>query len=95
MSDLANADTLKDRSPFAADVIKSVREAVGPDMPIALRVRQWRQQDFDVRLAHTPEEMAAWLAPLVEAGAPTISVGSVSAYPATSWPPSAAKARPA
>lgn len=61
--------TLKDRSRFAADVIKSVREAIGPDLPIILRVSQWKQQDFDVRLANTPDEMAAWLAPLVEAGA--------------------------
>lgn len=68
-SDRYGGATLADRSRFAADVIKHVREAVGPELPIILRVSQWKQQDFDVRLADTPDEMAAWLAPLVEAGA--------------------------
>ena len=33
-----------------------------------LRVSQWKQQDYAVRLAPTPDEMADWLCPLVEAG---------------------------
>jgi 2,4-dienoyl-CoA reductase-like NADH-dependent reductase (Old Yellow Enzyme family) len=61
--------TLAERSGFAAEVLKAVREAVGPDFPIILRVSQWKQQDFLARLAETPDAMAAWLVPLVEAGA--------------------------
>lgn len=60
--------TLKQRSHFAAEVIRSIRAAVGPELPIALRVSQWKQQDFAIRLAHTPQEMTDWLLPLVEAG---------------------------
>jgi 2,4-dienoyl-CoA reductase-like NADH-dependent reductase (Old Yellow Enzyme family) len=60
--------TLKQRSRYAAEVIAAIREAVGPDYPIILRVSQWKQQDFSVRLAQTPDAMADWLAPLVEAG---------------------------
>jgi 2,4-dienoyl-CoA reductase-like NADH-dependent reductase (Old Yellow Enzyme family) len=60
--------TLKQRSRYAAEVIAAIRAAVGPDFPIILRVSQWKQQDFSVRLAETPEAMADWLAPLVEAG---------------------------
>jgi 2,4-dienoyl-CoA reductase-like NADH-dependent reductase (Old Yellow Enzyme family) len=33
-----------------------------------MRVSQWKQQDYAARLAKTPDEMTAWLAPLVEAG---------------------------
>ncbi len=33
-----------------------------------LRVNQWKQQDYKVRLATSPQEMTEWLAPLVEAG---------------------------
>jgi 2,4-dienoyl-CoA reductase-like NADH-dependent reductase (Old Yellow Enzyme family) len=33
-----------------------------------MRVSQWKQQDYAARLARTPDEMTAWLAPLVEAG---------------------------
>ena len=61
--------TLKERSRFAAEVVKSVRTAVGPDLPIILRLSQWKQQDYATRLAATPDEMTDWLVPLVEAGA--------------------------
>jgi 2,4-dienoyl-CoA reductase-like NADH-dependent reductase (Old Yellow Enzyme family) len=60
--------TLRERSRFAMDVVKTVRAAVGPDFPVFLRLRQWKQQDYAVRLADTPQAMADWLAPLVEAG---------------------------
>jgi len=61
--------TLPERARFAAEVVKSVRAAVGPDFPIILRLSQWKQQDYAARLAETPGAMADWLAPLVEAGA--------------------------
>ena len=49
-------------------MVQRVREAVGPDYPIILRVSQWKQQDLTARLAETPDAMADWLVPLVEAG---------------------------
>jgi 2,4-dienoyl-CoA reductase-like NADH-dependent reductase (Old Yellow Enzyme family) len=60
--------TLKERSRFAGEVVAAVRAAVGPDFPIILRVSQWKQQNYTVRLAETPEAMADWLQPLVDAG---------------------------
>ncbi|OCX67160.1 12-oxophytodienoate reductase [Thioclava sp. SK-1] len=60
--------TIAERSRFAVAVVKAVREAVGPDFPIILRVSQWKQQDYSVRLAHSPAEMEDWLQPLVDAG---------------------------
>ena len=60
--------TLPERARFAAEIVRAIRAAVGEDFPIALRVSQWKQQDYKVRLAPTPDEMAAWLVPLVEAG---------------------------
>ncbi|MCG7348796.1 NADH:flavin oxidoreductase [Sphingomonas sp. ACRSK] len=61
--------TIRERSRFAGEVVKAVREAVGPDYPIILRLSQWKQQDYAARLAETPELMADWLQPLVDAGA--------------------------
>lgn len=61
--------TLAERSRFAVEVVKAVRAAVGPDFPVILRLSQWKQQDYSARLATTPDEMAAWLQPLVDAGA--------------------------
>lgn len=61
--------TLAERSRFAVEVVKAVRAAVGSDFPVILRLSQWKQQDYSARLATTPDEMAAWLQPLVDAGA--------------------------
>ncbi|MEQ7769377.1 NADH:flavin oxidoreductase [Xanthomonas hortorum] len=60
--------SIAERARFAAEAVRAVRAAVGPDFPLSLRVSQWKQQDYAARNAHTPDEMTAWLAPLVEAG---------------------------
>jgi 2,4-dienoyl-CoA reductase-like NADH-dependent reductase (Old Yellow Enzyme family) len=60
--------TVKERTRFAAEVVGAIRAAVGPDFPVILRVSQWKQQDYSIRLATTPEAMTDWLLPLVEAG---------------------------
>ncbi|OJT17579.1 12-oxophytodienoate reductase [Archangium sp. Cb G35] len=67
-TDAFGGATLAERSRFAAEVVKSIRAAVGKDMAIILRLSQWKQQDFTVKLAQTPKEMESWLTPLVEAG---------------------------
>ncbi|WP_298912933.1 NADH:flavin oxidoreductase [uncultured Algimonas sp.] len=59
---------LADRATFAGDVIRECRKAVGPDMPIIIRISQWKQQDFSARLAETPEEMERWLSVFADAG---------------------------
>lgn len=60
--------TLKERSQFAVEIVKAIRFAVGPDFPIILRLSQWKGQDYTARMVVTPDEMAEWLVPLVEAG---------------------------
>ncbi len=61
--------SLVQRSRFAAEMLKAVRRAVGPDYPVIIRLSQWKQQDYAARLANTPDEMQAWLRPLADAGA--------------------------
>ena len=60
--------TLVKRARFAAELIRAVRNLVGPDFPISLRVSQWKLQDHSAKLAATPQEMEAWLVPLADAG---------------------------
>lgn len=60
--------TIAERSRFAVAVVRAVRQAVGEDFVIILRLSQWKQQDFSARLAESPAEMEAWLGPLAEAG---------------------------
>jgi 2,4-dienoyl-CoA reductase-like NADH-dependent reductase (Old Yellow Enzyme family) len=61
-------ETLRQRARYAAEVIAAMRSSVRADFPIFLRVSQWKQQDYRVRLAQSPVAMADWLVPLVEAG---------------------------
>jgi 2,4-dienoyl-CoA reductase-like NADH-dependent reductase (Old Yellow Enzyme family) len=61
--------SLVERSQFAAAILKAVRTVVGPDYPIIIRLSQWKQQDYEVRMARSPAEMQAWLGTLADAGA--------------------------
>jgi 2,4-dienoyl-CoA reductase-like NADH-dependent reductase (Old Yellow Enzyme family) len=60
--------TLRERARFGAAIVAAIRAAVGPDFVIIQRLSQWKQQDFAVKLAATPEELTDWLAPLADAG---------------------------
>ena len=45
-----------------------IRQLCGDEFPIILRISQWKLQDFDAKLARTPEELQRFLEPLVAAG---------------------------
>lgn len=61
--------TLGQRTRFAVHVLRAVRAEVGDDFPIIMRLSQFKPVDYGARMAVTPKEMEAWLAPLAEAGA--------------------------
>ena len=67
--DAYGSKELTGRARFAADILKAVRKAVGPDYPIIIRISQWKQQDYAVKLAHDPKALENWLGALVDAGA--------------------------
>ncbi|MGW0912180.1 NADH:flavin oxidoreductase [Streptomyces sp. NPDC002784] len=56
------------RTRFAAEIVAAVRAAVSPGFPVIFRYSQWKQDAYDARLAETPEELEAILAPLAAAG---------------------------
>jgi 2,4-dienoyl-CoA reductase-like NADH-dependent reductase (Old Yellow Enzyme family) len=60
---------LVDRARFAAEILKAVRGAVGPDFPIIIRLSQWKRHDYEAKLAATPKVMEDWLGLLMDAGA--------------------------
>lgn len=60
--------TIADRARFGVEVVKAVREGIGEDTALILRLSQWKQQDYTARIAQTPDEMTEWLSPLSEAG---------------------------
>ena len=56
------------RTRFGADIVAAVRKAVSPDFPVIFRFSQWKSGSYHARLAATPAELDALLAPLAEAG---------------------------
>lgn len=60
--------SLENRTRFAAEIVAAVRAAVGDDFAIVFRFSQWKQQDYEARLANTPDELARLLQPLADAG---------------------------
>jgi 2,4-dienoyl-CoA reductase-like NADH-dependent reductase (Old Yellow Enzyme family) len=67
-SDKWGGPTIADRTRFATEVIKAVREGIGEETALIIRVSQWKQQDYAARIAETPDQLAEWLTPLSDAG---------------------------
>ena len=79
--------SLANRVRFATEVIAAIRKTVSPHFPVAIRLSQWKQQEFDARLADTPEELEQILLPLVDAGI-DIFHGSTRCYWQSEFPQS-------
>ena len=60
--------TIQNRSQFVSDIIKSVRENVSENFIVGLRFSQWKQHDFEAKLASNPEELKTILTSPVESG---------------------------
>lgn len=56
------------RSAFGVEIVRRIRVAIGPDLPIFFRFSQWKQQDFRAQLGATPQELEEVLCPLADAG---------------------------
>jgi 2,4-dienoyl-CoA reductase-like NADH-dependent reductase (Old Yellow Enzyme family) len=56
------------RAEAVVQVIRGIRVAIGPGLPIFFRFSQWKQQDFKAVLAETPAELEEVLSPLADAG---------------------------
>jgi 2,4-dienoyl-CoA reductase-like NADH-dependent reductase (Old Yellow Enzyme family) len=61
--------SLAARARFATEVTAAVRKAVSPDFPVIFRLSQWKSDNYDARLAETPDELGALLGALADAGA--------------------------
>jgi 2,4-dienoyl-CoA reductase-like NADH-dependent reductase (Old Yellow Enzyme family) len=56
------------RSQFAVEIVQAIRQEVGENFPIIFRFSQWKQQDYEARLANSPDELAEVLEPISNAG---------------------------
>jgi 2,4-dienoyl-CoA reductase-like NADH-dependent reductase (Old Yellow Enzyme family) len=73
--DAYGGDALR-RTRFATELVKSIRAEVGPDFPILFRISQWKLQDYDAKLADTPEELALIVGALASAGVDIFDVST-------------------
>ena len=56
------------RARFAVEIVKRIRLRTSPDFPIILRFSQWKMQDYGARAWPSPDDLGAFLRPLVDAG---------------------------
>lgn len=62
-------ETLAERATLHAKIIQAVRQACGAEFVISIRFSQWKEKDYEARIAHTPEELKGFLDLLSRAGA--------------------------
>lgn len=67
-TDKYGGKTVAERAQFAVELIEAVREQVSDDFPVMLRFSQWKQGDYQHKMARTPDELDAFLKRLVDAG---------------------------
>ncbi|WP_291099785.1 MULTISPECIES: NADH:flavin oxidoreductase [unclassified Flavobacterium] len=60
--------SLAERTRFAVEVTKEIRKQVGEDFAVIMRLSQFKPSDYTCKMAKTPQEMEAWLSPLIDAG---------------------------
>jgi 2,4-dienoyl-CoA reductase-like NADH-dependent reductase (Old Yellow Enzyme family) len=58
----------RQRATFAVELVRAIRRAIGDDLPIILRFSQFKMQDYNARLADTPDELGDILGPIADAG---------------------------
>ncbi len=60
--------SIENRARFCREIIEAVKNELRDELPISLRISQWKQQDYMARLVATPEELARLVMPLSDAG---------------------------
>jgi|WetSurMetagenome_2_1015567.scaffolds.fasta_scaffold67275_3 2,4-dienoyl-CoA reductase-like NADH-dependent reductase (Old Yellow Enzyme family) len=80
-------DRIEDRVRFPAEIVAAVRKAVGPDFLIGLRFSQWKEVNYNARVADTPAELDVMLKALRQAGADVFHA-SARRFWVPEWPDS-------
>jgi len=73
------------RIRFPTEVVAAVRDAVGPDTVVSFRFSQWKQADYEAKIAKTPEELKLLMQAVERAGADVIHA-STRRFFVPEWP---------
>lgn len=77
--------SLGERARYPAEIVAAVRAAVGEDFIISFRFSQWKEADYDARIAQTPEDLGDLLKAVRTAGADIFNV-SARRFNKPEWP---------
>ncbi len=61
-------DDIRHRVRFPAEIVRAIREALGPHFPISFRFSQWKEVNYNARIVPTPQDLATMLQILRTAG---------------------------
>lgn len=64
------------RARFPAEIIAAIRAECGPDFLISLRFSQWKEVDYEAKVAPSPEELAQMATLFREAGADVLQAST-------------------
>lgn len=64
------------RTRFATELVKAIRKEVGEGFPILFRISQWKLQDYEAKIAETPDELAIIVDALSGAGVDLFDVST-------------------
>lgn len=76
---------MRDRARFPAEIVAGVRQACGKDFLISFRFSQWKEADFDARVAETQAELATLTCAVRDAGADVLHA-STRRFWEPEWP---------
>jgi 2,4-dienoyl-CoA reductase-like NADH-dependent reductase (Old Yellow Enzyme family) len=75
-TDQYGGTAMSGRAAFPAEVIAAVREATGPHFAISVRISQWKEVDYEAKIAATPDELGQLVSILRSAGADLFHVST-------------------
>ncbi len=68
--------SIADRATFPAEVLQAVRQATGPDFVLSVRISQWKEADYEAKIAADAAELGQLVSILRASGADLFHVST-------------------
>jgi len=75
-TDRYGGPSIAGRATFPAEVVQAVRAATGPDFVISVRISQWKEADYEAKIAANAAELAELVSILRSSGADLFHVST-------------------
>jgi len=53
--------SLAERTRFTVEILRAVKSVLREEIPLFIRISQWKEQDKNARLAASPRELQEWI----------------------------------